>query len=179
MLDEVIKDGFDGVYLDWVEGFSHRPVVDEARRQGLNPADEMITFIQEIRDYAAVRAPRFTIIQQNGSALAQRGPESFLKVDAIAQEEVWYDGRATDKWDDPSGYDHPVDPATTAELIRKLKLYQNACVPVFDVEYALNLAPDAYAKSYARGYVPYVTRRSLGALTTTPPPGYHTTDEPK
>ncbi len=179
VLDEVIKDGFDGVYLDWVEGFSHPPVVEEARRQGLNPADEMVTFIQELRDYAAARVPRFLTIQQNGSALARRGPDIFRKVDAIAQEEVWYDGRATDKWDDPSGYDHPVDPATTADLLRNLKLYQNACVPVFNVEYALNLASDAYAKSYARGYVPYVTRRSLGALTTTPPPDYLKTDAPK
>ena len=100
-------------------------------------------------------------------------------MDAIAQEEVWYDRRAIDKWDDPSEYDHPVDPPVTADLIRNLKLYQTVCVPVFNVEYALNLAPDAYAKSYARGYVPYVTRRSLAALTTTPPPDYLKTDAPK
>ncbi len=179
VLDEVIKDGFDGVYLDWVEGFSHPPVVEEARRRGLNPADEMVAFIQEIRNYAVARVPRFLIIQQNASALAQRRPDIFLTVDAIAQEEVWYDGRATDKWDDPFGYDHSVDPATTADLIRNLKAYQHACIPVFNIEYALTLAPDAYARSYARGYVPYVTRRSLSALTTTPPPDYHKTGAPK
>lgn len=179
VLDEVIKDRFDGVYLDWVEGFSHPPVLEEARRRALNPADEMVAFIQELRDYTAARVPRFIIIQQNGSALAQRRPDIFLKVDAIAQEEVWYDGRATDKWDDPFGYDHPVDPATTTDLIRNLKVFQNACVPVFNIEYALKLAPDAYAKSYARGYVPYVTRRSLSELTTTPPPDYSKTGAPK
>jgi cysteinyl-tRNA synthetase len=172
VLDEVIKDGFDGIYLDWVEGFSHSDVVEEARRLSLNPADEMVGFIQEMRAYAAGRVPGFVIIQQNGSALARRRPDVLLKVDAIGQEEVWYDGRATDRWDDPRGYDHPVDPAVTAELIRNLEVYQKACVPVLDIEYALKMAPDAYAKSLARGYVPYVTRRSLSSLTTTPPPGY-------
>ncbi|HLQ63858.1 MAG TPA: hypothetical protein VK201_04005 [bacterium] len=56
---------------------------------------------------------------------------------------------------------------------------QSACVPVFNVEYVLNLAPDAYAKSYAHGFVPDVTRSSLGALTTTPPPDSLKTDAPK
>jgi len=46
-------------------------------------------------------------------------------------------------------------------------------------EYVLNLAPDAYAKSYAHGFVPDVTRSSLGALTTTPPPDSLKTDAPK
>ena len=43
---------------------------------------------------------------------------------------------------------------------------------MFACEYALSSASDAYQKASAHGFIPYVTRRSLGALTTTPPPGY-------
>ena len=43
-------------------------------------------------------------------------------------------------------------------------------VPVFNCEYAFSYADSAYARSYNKGYIPYVTRRSLGKLTTTLPP---------
>jgi hypothetical protein len=33
-------------------------------------------------------------------------------------------------------------------------------------------ADTAYANALGKGYVPYVTRRALSYLTTTPPPGY-------
>jgi cysteinyl-tRNA synthetase, unknown class len=169
-LDEVLIDGFDGIYLDWVEGFSHPPVIEAARRQQRDPAGEMVAFIREIRAVARTRTPGFLVIQQNGARLGTLRPEIFETVDAIGQEEVWYDGVATDRWDDPRGVDHPIDRAQTEELVKNLRAYQAACVPVFDIEYALANAADAYARSYAQGYVPYVTRRSLSALTTTPPP---------
>jgi endo-alpha-1,4-polygalactosaminidase (GH114 family) len=34
------------------------------------------------------------------------------------------------------------------------------------------LLDTTYANAYAKGYVPYVTRRSLSRLTATPPPSY-------
>ncbi|UCC62587.1 MAG: endo alpha-1,4 polygalactosaminidase [Anaerolineae bacterium] len=172
VIDETIIDGFDGIYLDWVEGFDNEDVVAAAQAVGKDPAVEMIAFIQEMRDYATARNPSFLIIQQNAAALSDGHPELFGLIDAIAQEAVWYDGDATDEWDDPDGYDDINESSLTDYYIGYLDQYLDAGLPVFDCEYALDFADTAYANALSRGYVPYVTRRSLSRLTTTPPPGY-------
>jgi cysteinyl-tRNA synthetase len=172
VIDEVIKDGFDGIYLDWVEGYENEDVVAAAQAAGKDPAVEMIAFIEEMRAYATARNPDFLIVQQNAAALIDGHPELFTVIDAIAQEAIWYDGDATDAWDDPDGYDWENDSDLVDYYIGYLDRYLGAGLPVFDCEYALNYASTAYANSLDRGYVPYVTRRSLSRLTTTPPPGY-------
>lgn len=171
MIDEVIKDGFDGIYLDWVEAFENEDVMAAAAAANIDPATAMIDFIQEMRLYAQARNPDFLIIQQNAAALIDGHPELTQIIDAIAQEAVWYDGDATDHWDDPNGYDFENDPELVNYYLDYLSDYQAAGLPVFACEYALLQADTAYALAYARGFVPYVTRRSLGRLTTTPPPG--------
>ena len=90
VIDEVIKDGFDGIYLDWVEGFENEDVIAAAQAEGKDPAVEMIAFIQEMRDYATGRNPDFLIIQQNGASLIDGHSELVNVIDAIAQEAVWY-----------------------------------------------------------------------------------------
>jgi len=172
VIDEAIRDGFDGIYLDWVEAFENEDVVAAAQAAGKDPAVEMIRFVQEMRNYAAARDPDFLIIQQNAASLIEGHPELFAVIDAIAQEAIWYDGDATDDWNDRDGYDWINEPDLTAYYLKFLAPYQDAGRPVLNCEYALDYAPAAYANSYAEGYVPYVTRRSLGKLTTTLPPGY-------
>jgi len=172
VMDEVIKDGFDGVYLDWVEGFEDDAVIAEAQRQGKDPADEMIEFIEEIGDYAAAGDPDFIIIQQNAAALYEGHPELFSVINAISQEAIWYDGDAFDDWNAPDGYDIANDLSLTGYYVENLDEYLAAGVPVFNCEYALNYAGEAYSKSHDKGYVPYCTRRSLSELTTTHPPEY-------
>jgi cysteinyl-tRNA synthetase len=172
VVDEVIKDGFDGIYLDWVEGYEDESVVAAAQAAGKDPAAEMVAFIQEIRDYATARNPDFLVIQQNAVALCDDHPELFDCIDAIAQEAIWYDGDATDDWNDPDGYDWKQPLSLSNYYIGYLQQYLDAGLPVFNCEYALVHAATAYAKSYREGYVPYVSRCSLSRLTTTPPPGY-------
>lgn len=171
MIDEVLRDGFDGIYLDWVEGFENVGVAAAAKTAGLNPAVEMIKFIREMRAYARARDPDFLIIQQNAAALAEGRSELFDVIDAIAQEEIWFDGVATDDWNDTDGYDRALDAGDSDEIIGLLAAFRDAGIPVFNCEYALDQAAEAYRRSYERGYVPYCSRRSLGALTTTPPAG--------
>lgn len=89
-------------------------------------------------------------------------------IDAISQEAVWYDGDATDRWNDRDGYDIEIDPELIDYYIKYLDKFKAAGVPVFVCEYAREYADDAYEKEY----IPYCTRSSLGRLTTTPPPGY-------
>jgi len=169
-LDELLLDGFDGIYLDWVEGFENEQVIAAARAEGLDAAQEMSRFIAEIRDYARQRNPDFLVIQQNAAALAGAWPDSLNHIDAIAQEGVWYDGVAGDDWDDTDGYfTNTTD--LTEEYLALLAGYLDAGLPVFNCEYSLaELADDAYSRSNEAGYVPYVTRRALSRLTDTPPP---------
>ncbi len=171
-VDELILDGFDGIYLDWVEGFENTHVIAAAEAEGLDPAQEMIDFIAAIRDYARQRDPDFLIIQQNAAALIEGHPDLLDHIDAIAQEGVWYDGVAGDDWEDIEGYFFN-EQDLVDEYIGFLGRYLAGNVPVFVCEYALaGNAADAYDRAEANGYVPYVTRRSLGRLTDTPPPGY-------
>ncbi|MCF6271375.1 MAG: endo alpha-1,4 polygalactosaminidase [Melioribacteraceae bacterium] len=174
IIDEVILDGFDGIYLDWVEAFEDTDVMDAAQNEGKDPAVEMISFIEEMRTYASARNPDFLIIQQNAASLCDEHPELFDAINAIAQEAIWYDGDADVDWNDSLGYDFTNDPSLVEYYIGYLDQYLNAGVPVFDCEYALNYADAAYSKSYEKEYIPYATRRSLGKLTSTPPPGYIT-----
>ena len=170
-IDELILDGFDGIYLDWVEGFENLNVAAAAEAEGRDAADEMIAFIGEIRAYARQRDPAFLVIQQNAAALLDGRPGLLDHIDAIAQEGVWCDGTAGDDWDDIEGYFRN-EADLTNEYLGLLDRYLVAGVPVFVCEYALaGNAPSAYARADAQGYVPYVTRRSLSRLTDTPPPG--------
>jgi len=171
-IDETIKDGFDGIYLDWVEAFEDETVIAAAQAAGLDPAEEMLTFINSMRTYAAARNPNFLIIQQNAASLIELAPGLENTINAIAQEAIWYDGDATDNWDDLDGYDWENDPDLTMYYLDYLDEYLAAGLPVFDCEYALDEAGQAYANAYNEGFVPYVTRRSLSQLTTTPPPDY-------
>ena len=171
-LDELLLDGFDGIYLDWVEGFENMHVAAAAAAERLDAAEEMIDFIGEIRDYARQRDPDFLVIQQNAAALIDGRRRLLDHIDAIAQEGVWYDSVAGDDWDDVAGY-FSNEPELTNEYLEFLDRYLAAGVPVFVCEYALDENADsAYQRAEARGYVPYVTRRSLSRLTDTPPPGY-------
>jgi len=172
VVDQLVSDGFDGIYLDWVEAFEDPDVIAAAQEAGLDPAEEMVALIGEIRDYAAARRPGFRIIQQNAASLIDEAPELLEVVDAIAQEAIWFDGDATDDWDDPDGHDWENDEDLTSYYLGYLVRYIEAGLPVFDCEYALAHAEVAYANSQAAGFVPYVTRLSLSRLTTTVPPGY-------
>lgn len=170
MIDEVLQDGFDGVYLDWVEGFENEQVSAAAQAAGKDPAVEMITLLRELNEYARKRHPGFMIIQQNATALAEGHEELYQIIDGIAQEGVWYGGEAADQWEDPRGYDQPNDPSLTNEYVEMLEEYQNAGLPVFVCEYALVNAGTTYANARKHGYIAYVTRTPLSRLTTTQPP---------
>ena len=169
-LDEVLLDGFDGIYLDWVEGYEDSAVMAAGQAAGVDTAAEMVALIREIRDYARARDPDFLIIQQNAAALSQLHPELLQLVDAIAQEGVWFDGQGDGDWSDSQGYDQPTDPDLTSYYIEHLDRHLAADLPVFVCECALGHADQAYQNAYRQGYVPYVTRRSLSRLSTTPPP---------
>jgi uncharacterized protein (TIGR01370 family) len=170
MLDEVVQDGFDGVYLDWVEAWEMDEVRQRAQNEGKDPGQEMLNFIKAMRNYGKQYNPGFIVIQQNSSELIDEVGASRLEnaVDAIAQEGVWWDGSGgNDDWSDPEGYDEAS--CCTSYYLSRLRKYIDAGFPVFVCDYALQNADDVYRKTAAEGFIGYATRRSLGDLTTTPP----------
>jgi len=169
LLDEVLKDGFDGIYLDWVEAFEDESVMAAAQAAGKDPAAEMLAFIQEMRTYATARNPNFVIIQQNATALIDGQLALTSAIDAIAQEAIWYDGDADVDWGNANGYDHVNAQSLVDYYLGYLDDYLLVGLPVFDCEYAVTYASTAYSNAYAAGFVPYVTQRALSQLTTTPP----------
>ena len=172
IVDEVLLDGFDGVYLDWVEAFSDPKVIAAANSAGIDPAVAMISFINEIRAYGRARNPNFVVIQQNAPDLILGHPELLQAIDAIAQESIWYQGSSDVAWSNSHGYDTPQSKTYTKHLLNWLTQYQNGGKPIFDIEYSLAFAPVSCTNSLSRKFVPYCSRTALSQLTTTPPPGY-------
>lgn len=189
-VEESLKAGFDGIYMDWVEAYDDPGVITRANNQGKDAADEMFNFIENIRDYARNESENknsnYLVIAQNASPLYAENETRYKElIDAIACEGVWYDGTgAFDEWNDSSGYNEftsNLDPSWFVEVLEDLNEIKNY-MPVFCAEYAQdiggnNYATDAYAKASKAGFKAYCSRRSLSELSTTPyPPGYNPKD---
>jgi len=197
VIDEVITDGFDGIYLDWVEAFSDDSVIAAAQAGGIgNVAVEMLLFIQEMHEYGKARflamgkdPDDFIIIQQNAQDLvdslsAADKQNLFNAIDAIACEGVWWEGWGDVDWNDSDGYDIPAPDVQgdadwqTDTLNIWLPQYQNAGIPIYFCEYAVMYANAVYERDMSNpnmmnpqniNYIPYCSRRALSQHTTTPP----------
>ena len=183
ILQQVLDDGFDGIYMDWVEAYSDVDVMAAAEAAGLDPKAEMIEFIREIREHVREQDPNFFIIPQNASEIAfEIEEEYFAIIDAIGQEQIYFDGDADTEWDDPKAGDKSVPDEGADEndgynrrfYEETLQPYLDAGIPVFSIDYARETAnvAEAYSTASNNGYVPYVSLRPLDRLTETPPPDY-------
>lgn len=170
LLDMALDDGFDGIYMDWVGAYDDDAVIAAAEDEGLDPADEMITFIAELRQAARARDDSFLVIAQNAPDLVTGHPQYLQIIDAITQEDLHFSGEADTRWNDPASGDirTPDGPGewTRQWLYSRLDVYLAAGLPVFTVDYCLDAdnAAEARRLSLARGYVPLVTRTPLDRL---------------
>jgi cysteinyl-tRNA synthetase len=155
-LDKIITAGFDGVYLDIIDAYWY---YEEQDRD--SAAREMVDFVIRLADYARARQPGFLIFPQNAAELAADFPDYVVAVDGIGQEDIYY-GYEED--------DQPTPPAVTAELEGYLDIFKSANKLVLTIDYATTPAhvDDAYTKSHAKGYVPFVTVRDLDQLIINP-----------
>jgi cysteinyl-tRNA synthetase len=189
LLDQIVEAGFDGVYLDWVEAYSDERVMDAAQEEGLDPVQEMIDWVGAISEHTRSRCPNCVVIAQNAAELVEY--ERYVEtIDAIAQEQVWFDGGADNE---PPG-DCPL-PRSEAEIdsdeyyrslpptcqdqfdqypdstlhvssqwyLSYLIQAQEVGLVVFTVDYALDANNIAwvYRTSRANGFIPLVTNRGL------------------
>jgi cysteinyl-tRNA synthetase len=178
MLQQVLDDGFDGIYMDWVEAYSDEQVATAAAAASVDPVAAMVDFIREIRTHARQQDPAFLIIPQNASELAALNADYLGLIDAIGQEQVYFDGNPDTIWSDANSGDVRMPAAgdgySTQFYEETLQPYLAAGKVVLTVDYAQQPASvaEAYQRAAANGYVEYVTLRALSQLSATPPPGY-------
>jgi len=188
-LQAILETGFDGVYLDWVEAYSDENVVALAQQEGVDPVQEMIWWVGDITDFSQTQKPDFIIISQNAAELAEN--DEYLDIiDAIAQEQVWFDGGAdnvppgdcplprTDAEIDTTAYRDSLSPecrevyenfpdstlhVSSEEYLHYLTLAHDKGVTIFTVDYAMK--PDhiawTYQTSQTLGFIPFVGNRAL------------------
>ncbi len=98
-MQAILDAGFDGIYLDWVEAYSDEDVAAFAAEDGVDARQEMIWWVGDMAEFMRDQNPDFIVIGQNAAELAQ-DDEYVDMIDAIAQEQVWFDGAADN---DPPG----------------------------------------------------------------------------
>lgn len=142
-VEMTLKDGFDGIYMDWVEAFSDENVIDKAQAEGVNTGEKMFDFIEKIKNYARSESPNanpdYLIVAQNAPDLYDENTTRYVQLmDALAEEGVWYEGEADVDWYGSNGYNfltqnwYPDWYTYVLETLPKIKGH----MPVFCIEYA-------------------------------------------
>lgn len=166
------KLGFDGVYMDWVSAYEEPAIAKRARKEGRDPAREMIAFIGGIRKAGRGIDPDFLIVPQNAVDLI--GGNGYADViDGIGVEDTWFRGEANASWSSRRAGDlKPETEGSPEEKIAGYRRYLDRGLPVFTIDYCVSRknAARVYAEARRAGLIPLVTRVSLDHMTETPPP---------
>ena len=192
LIDQVVAAGFDGIYLDWIEGYSDERVVAAAARDAVDARGEMVTWVERLA--ARARTQRdLMVIGQNAAELAADSAQYRQAIDALAQEQTWFDGAADN---DPQG-DCPLPPTdghvetdayvaclsggcrelhdrypdstlhvSTESYLEALDRVLAAGTPVFTVDYVTTDDNITFVLDEARGrgYIPTYGPRALDAV---------------
>ncbi len=156
-LDRIIELGFDGVYLDRVDTYWYYE--DKENRE--TAAQEMVDFIMDFTTYAREKRPGFGVFPQNAEELGILFPEYLDMMTGVGIEDLYYGNPR----------DHEASPADwTAEREAILDQWVAADKLVLTTDYTAKSEQiaDAYQRALAKGYVEYVTDRSLGRLRINP-----------
>ncbi len=156
-LDKIMDAGFDGAYLDIIDGFEY---FEERGRKSARR--EMVELVLALARHARVtRGDRdFGIFPQNGEELL--ADADYLKgITGIGREDAFF-GYERD--------DRRTPAEATARITRFLDLAVKAEKLVLNVDYAASPAKvrEAYRLAEARGYREYCARRALKALEPQP-----------
>lgn len=177
LIEQIAEFGFDGVYLDWVEAYDDNKVREAGDAEDVNTEDEMMEFMEGIRETGRSIYSQFLVVPQNAPYLLDHDPEYYASIiDALATEDTWYYGEGDADWDSPeagdlSGGERHEDDYSTENRIAQNKKYLKKGIPVFTCDYCISekTANETYVNSYENGFIPLVTRVSLTNITETPP----------
>jgi cysteinyl-tRNA synthetase, unknown class len=159
-IDDAMVRGFDGVYLDIVDGFqTYEQGVDGYLEERMNPETkqtyrrDMVDWVKAIATRAREKNPTALVIPQNGSQLVAN--KDFVDViSAQGIEDLFTNGKK-------------FQPAShTDEILGHLKTLASAKKPVLLIEYPKTHQGEALSKKLAEenGLVWLVTDRQLKTL---------------
>ena len=184
-LNKIIDQGFDGVYLDIIDGYAYW--MDDERGKAVRPSagDDMVAFVARIGEHARkVRGKAdFLVVPQNGEGLLQNVVYRNV-ISGIGKEDILYDmvGDAdknphVTKRQESGQSDKETIASIMADLT--LGLAERPPVTVLAVEYLRDWPEDIPVQAATAmrmrqlGFVPYLANRDLASLCPViePPPG--------
>lgn len=141
-LDRIAGSGFDGVFLDIVDGFEF--FEEKARRESaVNPATgktyraDMVQWVLRLADRARKKKPGFRIFIQNGEALLE-DPALLRAIDGLVVEDLFSNGKK-------------MQPASEIRArMRYLRLVRQSGKTCFAVEYLPSGGKKAVREQAAR-----------------------------
>lgn len=157
-LDMIVQQGFDGVYLDIVDGYEYfekgkdNRINQETKR---SYREDMKQFVAEIIKRSKQKSPKFMVIQQNAQALFEDG--GYMKLlDGIGAEDVFTNGKRQQK------------EREIQENIQYLKAAQAAGLLVVLVDYPKDPQLQQFVEEQGKkhGFDVLITNRALTRLGT-------------
>ncbi|MGR3177529.1 MAG: MJ1477/TM1410 family putative glycoside hydrolase [Candidatus Anammoxibacter sp.] len=175
-LDRIIDAGFDGVYLDIIDGYEFwgpKDIGGNGERE--TAASDMIDFVIKVSEYArnARGKTDFIVVPQNGAGIIDpssypfaddpekeaivKRQEYFAAIDAIGAEDTFYFGTQ----------ENNNSLNVQDETIELLNMFRDAGKVVLSVDYVQSedKVDIFYNRALAEGYVPYASVRDLDTLT--------------
>lgn len=150
-LDKIIDAGFDGIYLDIIDGYEYYEESHVTARQ------DMIDFVIELADYAREINPDFGIFPQNGDELLQ--DDDYLNiVTGIGSENTYF--ADTDEEQD-------TDDTEAIEANLDLLVENGKLALVVDYATKQDNIDYMYETASSKDYIPYVTTIDLDELSPT------------
>jgi cysteinyl-tRNA synthetase len=159
-VDQIMAAGFDGVYLDIVDGFETfeqdgKNFIDDR----VNPETkqtyrrDMVDWVKAVAACARIKNPAALVIPQNGAQLFAHA-DFLATADAAGIEDLFTNGDKLQK------------PADTKYVLKNLAPLLAAHKPVLDIEYPKRAERQAQARELAaqHGLVCLITDRQLKTL---------------
>ncbi len=176
-LEDILRIGFDGVYLDIVDGYEYWADEDifknnlEKRQSGdpygnkRRSADLMIDWIAKIAKYARIDSknarPDFLVLPQNGEGVllcaSRKHTEQYWNtIDGIGVESLFYFGEASEN--NPLNIEQE-----RLEILRRFPA-RNKLVLAIDYLTDKKLIEAFFQRARRHGFVPYTSVRELDRL---------------
>lgn len=158
-LDRLLNAGFDGAYLDIIDGYEYFGSGGDSGLNRESAAADMAELVLHIAEYARDENPDFLIFPQNGSNILNDSgmEEEYLEaIDGIGAESTFYFG------DEEENNDLNIQDWTVANLDR----FREAGKVVLSIDYLTepDKIDDYYSRASERGFIPYATVRMLDQL---------------
>ena len=161
-VDQVVTQGFDGIYLDIVDAFEffeYDPATRDWRDNLVNPETgnsyrrDMIHWVGTVAKRARDRKPGFLVIPQNAAQLLEH-PDYLDMISAIGVEDLWVEGS---RLRTESEFRH------TLGFLKRLK---KAGKPVLVIDYPATpqIHAAAFEVSARQGFIHLLTDRDLKTL---------------